>query len=85
MLGAVGAGGNALLQGSLAAAAPGLGFVPAALAANRLAVNPLLRSQGLANALINRSLPGAAGPTMPSWLAATALGASTGRNALLGQ
>jgi hypothetical protein len=82
MLGAVGAGGNALLQGSLAAAAPGLGFVPAALAANRLAVNPLLRSQGLANALINRSLPGAAGPATPSWLAATALGASTGRNAL---
>ena len=53
-LGTVASGGNALLQGSLAGAAPGLGFVPAALAANRFAVNPLLRSQWLANALINR-------------------------------
>lgn len=82
-LGTVASGGNALLQGSLAGAAHGLGFVPAALAVNRFAVNPLLRSQTLANALINRSLPGAAGPTMPSWLAATALGASTGQQCAL--
>ena len=84
-LGAVGAGGNALLSGSLMGAAHGLGFVPAALAANRVVVNPLLRSQGLANALINRSLPGAAGPTMPSWLASGALAGSRGINALLQQ
>jgi hypothetical protein len=84
-LGSVVGGGNALLTGSLAGAAHGLGFVPAALAMNRWAVNPALRSQTLTNALINRSLPGAAGPTMPSWLAATAMGASTDRNALLGQ
>jgi hypothetical protein len=85
MLGAVGAGGNALLQGSLAAAAPGLGLVPLAMGANRLAINPLLRSQWMSNALINRSLPGAAGSVMPSWLASGALAGSTGRNALLGQ
>jgi hypothetical protein len=83
MLGAVGAGGNALLTGSLAGAAPGLGLVPAAMVANRLAINPLLRSQGLANALINRSLPGAAGSTTPRWLAAGALAGPRGANALL--
>ena len=83
-LGTVASGGNALLQGSLAGAAPGLGIVPAVLGANRFAVNPLLRSQWLANSLINRSLPGAAGAATPSWLAAGALGAATtGSNALL--
>lgn len=37
----------------------GAAGVPAALMANRLLVNPILRSRYLANALVNRSLPGA--------------------------
>jgi hypothetical protein len=54
---------NALIHGSLAASAYGLGVVPAAVAANRFAINPLLRSRWLANSMINRSLPGAAAPS----------------------
>jgi hypothetical protein len=75
-LGAVASGGNALLTGgSLMGAAHGLLAVPAVLAANRYAINPLLRSRGMANALINRSLPSgvSSGPaTMPAIGALTA-------------
>jgi hypothetical protein len=85
--GTIGGVPNALLaaaHGDLGGAAmTALGVPLASLAVGR-GVGGVLRSQTLANALINRSLPGAAGPTMPSWLAATTLGASTGRNALLG-
>jgi hypothetical protein len=88
MAGTIGGVPNALLAAAhgdlMGAAGTAVGVPLASLAVGR-GVGGALRSQTLANALINRSLPGAAGPTMPSWLAATALGASTGRNALLGQ
>jgi hypothetical protein len=78
-LGAIGAGGNALLTGSLAGAAQGLGVVPAVLAANRFAVNPMLRSKWMANGLINRSLNPATTPFRP------ALGAFAGGAGLLNE
>jgi len=93
LTGAVGGAGAALTQGSLTGAAHSLGVVPAILGANRLAVNPMLRSQWMANALINRSLPGASAPagatSIANILARTAspmltplLPGSGGRNSL---
>lgn len=54
----MGAGAAAVASGTLGGLAGAAG-VPAALMANRLLVNPILRSRYLANALVNRSLPGA--------------------------
>jgi hypothetical protein len=85
MAGTIGGVPNALLAAMhgdlMGAAGVALGVPAASLAVGR-GVGGALRSQWLANALINRSLPGAARATTPAWLAAGALGGSLSGNAL---
>jgi hypothetical protein len=86
MAGTIGGVPNALLAAMhgdlMGAAGVALGVPAASLAVGR-GIGGALRSQWLANALINRSLPGAASATTPAWLAAGALGGSLSGNALL--
>ncbi len=85
MAGTIGGVPNALLAAMhgdlMGAAGVALGVPAASLAVGR-GIGGALRSQWLANALINRSLPGAAPATTPAWLAAGALAGSSSHNAL---